>query len=782
MNDRKPTPDANSVFSRLGSHIYRHRIWTLIIWAVFTLVSLLCAPLLENALQEVKVVDETGAANSAELMIQEAFDINPDALTVVFQQVTDAPSENASNDRSRPVPSNVQPENVQPKNVQTEIDATLASIRSLPEVASISTPLEHPEYISSDRQTQYSIINLKSLSADAIDKIEQTIDQANADTAQSPEPALNIYLTGKPAIDQAVQSISKADLRKVELAVLPITLIVLVLVFGSVVAAAMPIAMGVVTVSVTLGLLYLIAQRLSVSVFALNLTSMLGLGLGIDYALLIVNRFQKELTTHSVEQAIRITSDTAGRAIFFSGITVCISLFGLVLFPIRLLQSLGIAGAIVVSLSVLTALTLLPALLGLVGHGIHYGSLFSVVNKQQKFWRTIARAVIRRSVLFTILVLLIVAGLTAPFFSANFGVGNADILPASAPAREGVDQINQAFGPGETAPILVTVQSRIANEPLFTPARIATLYQFIDDLQQDPRVSSIQSIVNLDPTLTVQSYQQLYANPAQIPIPQVAAAFDQLTDRESTLVIVKSKTAQQSEATRNLVREFRNASLEGLEIRVAGQTASELDVIAAIERRLPLVLSLIMVATFITLSLLLRSLILPIKAIIMNLLSMGASFGALVFIFQDGNFQNLLNFKPIGYIDVLLPVVLFCVLFGLSMDYEVFLLTRIKETYDELKHNGEDPNKNNTASVIIGLEQTGQLITSAALLVIIVTSAFAFTSLIFVKALGLGIAIAIAIDTTLIRIILVPASMKLMGKWNWWTPTARHSAPHTQQP
>ncbi len=748
MNDQKPTLDSNSTFSRLGSYIYRHRIWTLIIWAAFTLVSLFCAPLLENALQEIKVVDETGAANSTELLIQEAFDVNPDALTIVFQPATDT--------------SNL--------DAQAKIDATLASIRSLPAVTSIATPAEHSEYISGNGQTQYSIINLKSTNAKTIDQIEQVINRGEASATQGTDPTLKVYLTGKPAIDQAVQSISKADLRKVELAVLPITLIVLVLVFGSIVAAAMPIAMGIVTVSVTLGLLYLITQRLSVSVFALNLTSMLGLGLGIDYALLIVNRFQKELAAHPVEQAIRITSDTAGRAIFFSGITVCISLFGLVLFPIRLLQSLGIAGAIVVSLSVLTALTLLPALLGAVGHGIHYGSLFSVVNKQQNFWRKIARIVIRRSVLSTILVLAVVAGLTAPFFSAKFGVGNADVLPISDPAREGVDQINQAFGPGETAPILMMVQPRIANEPLFTPAHIATLYRFVDSLQQDPRVNHVQSIVNLDPTLTLRNYQQLYANPDQIPLPKVAAAFNQLANRATTLIVVKSKTAQQSDATRNLVREFRNTNLEDLELKVAGQTAGELDVITAIKRRLPLVLGLIMVATFIALSLLLRSLILPIKAIIMNLLSMGASFGALVFIFQDGHFQNLLNFQPVGYIDILLPVVLFCVLFGLSMDYEVFLLTRIKESYDALKYNGENPNKNNTASVITGLEQTGQLITSAAILVIIVTSAFAFTSLIFVKALGLGLAIAIAIDTTLIRIILVPASMKLMGRWNWWTP------------
>lgn len=744
MNYKKVFPstaDPKSTFAKLGNYLYRYRIWALIIWGVITLISLAVAPRLENSLQEVKVADETGEANRTERFIQQAFDINPDALTIVFRQ---APSLDKS-------------------AASKEIEVTLDSISDRSDVSAIARPAENPEYISADGQTQYGIISLESPDTDTIEQIEQLI-------ADRPIQNVETYLTGKPAVDRAVQRVSKADLRRVELAVLPITLIVLVLVFGSVVAATMPIAMGVVTVSVTLGLLYLIAQRISVSVFALNLTSMLGLGLGIDYALLIVNRFQKELSTHSVEQAISITSDTAGRAIFFSGITVCISLFGLILFPVRLLQSLGIAGAIVVSLSVLTALTLLPALLSVIGHGIHYGSLFSVGHRQQKFWGKVARAVIRRSVLSTLLVLLVVAGLTAPFFSARFGVGDADILPVSAPAREGVDQIKQAFGLGETAPVLLAVQPLAANEPLLSAEHVATLYDFVDGLQQDPRVSSVQSIVNLDPTLTLQGYQQLYANPNQIPLPQIAAAFDRLTSQKTTLVIVKSKTDQQSEATRELVQDFRGTKLAGLNIQVAGQTASELDVIAAIKRRLPLVLSLIMVATFVTLSLLLRSLILPIKAIIMNLLSMGASFGALVFIFQEGHFQRLLNFEPVGYIDILLPVVLFCVLFGLSMDYEVFLLTRIKETYDGLKRNGESPNKNNTASVIIGLEQTGQLITSAALLVIIVTSAFAFTSLIFVKALGLGIAIAIAIDTTLIRIILVPASMKLMGKWNWWAP------------
>lgn len=746
MNSKKRFRSAptNSRFAGLGKRIYRYRIWILVIWIFITVISLASAPLLEKSLQEVKVVDETGEAERTEQLLQQEFSVDPNALTLVFQQSGAASSASI--------------------RMETAIETTLNSIRDLPQVEQVSGPNERPDYRSPGGQVQYSIIELKSqgnLSSE-IAQIEQVLAQNSAQTVKT-------YLTGKPVIDREVQRISKADLRRVELWVLPITLGVLILVFGSVVAAAMPVAIGIVAVSVTLGLLYVVSLRLSVSVFALNLTSMLGLGLGIDYALLIVKRFQQELRTQPVEQAVSTTVETAGRAVFFSGLTVCISLFGLMLFPIRLLQSLGIAGAIVVSFSVLSALTLLPALLSIVGHKIHYGSVFSVADKTQTFWRRIARVVIRHSVLAAAVVLLIVAGLTAPFFTANYGVGNADILPPANSARAGVEVLDNAFGPGETAPILLAVQTE-SSDDILSPEHIATLYSFVSRLQRDPRVDGVQSLVNLDPKLNLEGYQQLYSRSSLSASPEVAAIARQLSHDSTTLVVVKSGQGSHEKASRELVRDLRGADLTGLKVQVGGQTASELDTIAAIQRRLPMVLTVIGVVTFIVLGFLLNSIVLPLKAIVMNLLSMGASFGALVFIFQRGNFQTVLRFMPVGYLDVLLPVVLFCVLFGLSMDYEVFLLTRIKETYDSLRFGPMSPDENNTASVISGLEQTGQLITSAALLVILVTSAFAFTSLIFVKALGLGIAIAIAVDATLIRVIFVPATMKLMGKWNWWTP------------
>jgi RND superfamily putative drug exporter len=226
-------------------------------------------------------------------------------------------------------------------------------------------------------------------------------------------------------------------------------------------------------------------------------------------------------------------------------------------------------------------------------------------------------------------------------------------------------------------------------------------------------------------------------------------------------MVVNSRTARNTTATQTLVREIQAWKLSGLDVWVAGQTARELDTMEAIYQRFPIVLAIMMGVTFAVLYVLLDSVILPLKAIAMNVLSIGASFGALVFIFQDGNLQHWLHFTPVGYIDLLLPIVLFCVLFGLSMDYEVFMLTRIKEAYDE--------GKSNTESVINGLEMTGSIITSAALLMIIVTSTFVFSQIIFVKALGLGCAIAVLLDVTLIRAMLVPATMNLLGKWNWWS-------------
>lgn len=767
-------------FYRLGRFVYRYRRLTIVLWALLMMLSLAVTPQLGQVLKETGSTYEAGSAHQAEQLLQQDLNLTADALTVVFQRLPGQSTDNS-------------------KGGQSQIEALLKQIRSLPSVSTVVSATEQPDYRSADGQVQYSIVRLAvSEGSDmllAIDRIEKLLTQ--------PLPGWKSFLTGMPIVNRDVQQISKTDLGRIEFLVLPLTLMALLIVFGSIVAAILPVVMAVVAVSITFGLLYLIALQLSVSVFALNLVSMLGLGLGIDYSLLIVNRFREELGTGSMESAIARTVETAGRAVFFSGLTVCIGLMGLLLFPITLLQSLGIGGAIVVLLSVVVALTLLPALLGLLGKRIQRRAVKVATPKH--CWAAIARKVIRHSIPASITVLIVVLGLSAPFLQARFGLTSADILPQRFAAREGVEVLTQAFGAGESSPILVLIRTPSPKDTILAKAHVATLYETVKRLTADPRVERVSSLFSLNPTLPLAAYQQLYqadqqASPSELTAvvksPESASLFvfksqpagndratQQLanglrslplddaplkgsqtwvTGRAATLVVVNSRTARNTIATQTLVRDIQAWKLSGLDVWVAGQTARELDTMQAVYQRFPIVLAIMMGVTFAVLYVLLDSVILPLKAIAMNVLSIGASFGALVFIFQDGNLQHWLHFTPVGYIDLLLPIVLFCVLFGLSMDYEVFMLTRIKETYDE--------GKSNTESVINGLEMTGSIITSAALLMIIVTSTFVFSRIIFVKALGLGCAIAVLLDVTLIRAILVPATMNLLGKWNWWSP------------
>jgi len=773
-----------SLFAWLGCSCYRYRRTVIAIWGILVLLSLALTPYLDSVLKGAGMVYEGGEANRVEQLLQQQLKIAPDPLTIVFQ-------------------------NTQNSDNKTQVEQILTQVKNLPSVSSVVSATERPDYLNTDGNIQYSIINLKVTGLETvpvIERIEQVLSESNTRN-------LKTFLTGKFVVERDAQRISKVDLAKAELFALPLTLVALLFVFGSVIAATMPVAMGIMSVSVTFGLLCLVSLKMDLSVFVLNITSMLGLGLGIDYSLLIVNRFREELETNSVEQTIVRTIDTAGRAVFFSGLTVCIGLVSLLLFPILLLRSLGVAGSLVVLLSVAAALTLLPALLGIVGHNINRWTVVPIGPQRSGIWSNIAKNVIRYSVAAVAFVLAIVIILTSPFFQAHFGVGDASILPKGVSAREGVEVLTKAFGPGETSPLLLAISTKTPGDSIFSDQHLATLYNLVAKLKADSRVAKISSLVNIDPRLSLKDYQQLYRAP-QLPLnsdsvekaeltplnppdPSRSPLKGEITEDEAfyfrgrnlapspfrgglgrgqldffkqsdstTLIVVKSHTPSNDKTSQNLVQELRALSLNNLQVQVGGQTASALDTIQEVYQRFPLVLAVIMSVTFVVLCLLFNSVILPLKAIIINLLSLGASFGAMVFIFQEGNFHTWLNFVPLGYLDILLPVVLFCVLFGLSMDYEVFLLTRIKEAYDI--------SGNNTLSVIEGLERTGKIITSAALLMIIVTSAFALTSIIFVKALGLGTALAVFIDTTLIRAILVPATMHLMGKWNWWAPKFLH--------
>jgi putative drug exporter of the RND superfamily len=724
-----------AAFARLGHGISRYPAGVLGLWASLMVISLALTPQLEKSLQGAGMTYEDSAARQTEQHLQRELGLALDPLTIVFQST-----------KSLDTPA---------------IESLLDRVQNTPGVSAVGRTAAHPEFRSADGRTQYNLVNLAT-DAPANTVIEQIEEKISRDRPSD----LQIFLTGRAVVDREAQRISKADLGRAELVALPLTLITLLFVFGSVVAAALPIVMGLLSVSVTFGLLYWVAQIMPMSVLAINFASMLGLGLGIDYSLLMVNRFREERQHRSKIDAIVRTVATAGEAVFVSGITVCISLACLMLFPIALLRSISVSGSIVVLLSVFVALTVLPALLMLLGDRLNWRDRRSV-DQRYKFWSTIAQQVTRRSMLSLVAVLGVICVLTAPFLRAEVGLGDASILPPTVAARSGVDVLQKAFGPGETAPILLSISTTKPGDRILSTDGIDRLYALTEKLQADGRVKRLSSLFNLPlppnaPALA--QYQQLYTPGMPLPAP-IASAVKSLSSETTTLMVLTSRTDSHSPESHQLVKDLRQLDLGGLQVQVGGQTATEIDTIAAVAQKFPIILAATMGITFVVLCLLFESVVLPLKAIVMNFMSIGASFGALVFVFQEGHLSQWLNFQPLGYLDILLPLVLFGVVFGLSMDYEVFLLTRIKEIYDECGDNSR--------SVIEGLAHTGSIITNAAVLMIIVTGAFALTSIIFMKALGLGIALAILVDATLIRVILVPSTMHLMGKWNWWTPWKR---------
>ena len=529
---------------------------------------------------------------------------------------------------------------------------------------------------------------------------------------------------------------------------------------------------------VILASIFGLAHLTDISIFAVNLATLLGLGLGLDYSLFLTSRFREELARgRSVEEAVGVTLATAGKAVSFSGLTVFIGLSGTLLFRINILTSVGIAGFVVVIVSVLAAITLLPAILSLIGHRVNSLSVMgffrrkttatttSYIPGQQEghgFWAWLAHLVMKRpvSVFVPVLALLLLLGL--PFLNVKFSSPDASILPADVPSRQAFDILRSQFNESEVTPILIAVQAP-AGKNILSPDNVYYLYDFAHEIQKDPRVTRVDSIVTLEERLTKSQYQLFYSDPSKLQDIVLQQFLKSYAKDNTTLISIVSKYPPTSDETKALVQKLRNSAMgNGLTLQVTGGTAGIMDVVSGIYDTFPLAALVIVLATYFVLLILLRSVILPLKAILMNALSILASYGALVYVFQEGHFSEFLNFKPLGLIEPSLPIIMFCTLFGLSMDYEVFLLSRIKENYE---HSGD-----NTASVALGLQKSGKIITSAALIVVLVCLSFVTADIVLVKALGLGVAVAVGLDATIVRALLVPATMRLLGHWNWYAP------------
>ncbi|HJW76038.1 MAG TPA: MMPL family transporter, partial [Thermoleophilia bacterium] len=604
---------------------------------------------------------------------------------------------------------------------------------------------------------------------------------------------LKTHVTGEPAVYADLENLSSEDLRRAESYALPFALIVLLLIFGSVVAAALPVIGGGMAVTVTLGVVYVLAQRFDLSIFVMNTASMLGLAVGIDYSLFIVGRFREELACGAtVASAVETTVARAGRSIFFSGIAVVIGLVGLVTFPYMSLRSMGWGGSIVVFFSVASALTLLPAILGILGPRVNSWRLLGRRGREGHFWERWSQAVMRHPWVVmagTVAVILVFSG---PVLHIDLNVPTATSLPTSQEARQGYDILQSRFDRGALSPIAVMLTWEGGDQDPLTAPNLATLYDYGHEIEKLPGVASVSSIVNQpglsSPETVVGFWQavQAAAQPGQPAPPatpeQVAAAagLAKATTAAGAVMFSVAPAADPTSAEAQdlavAIRDLKPAALPGAvttsqgagsgrgeaRVWVAGLSAAVHDFLATLYSRFPWVVLYIFVVSYIVLLVLLRSVVLPLKAVLMNTLSILCAFGALVFIFQDGHFERVLDFASTGAIDATLPIIMFCTVFGVSMDYEVFLLTRMREAWLETHDNER--------AVAYGLAKTGSIITSAALIIVIVAGSFALTSILITKVIGVGLAVAIALDATVIRILLVPATMRILGRVNWWIP------------
>jgi RND superfamily putative drug exporter len=648
---------------------------------------------------------------------------------------------------------------------QDEFNGFMDRAHSLAHLSGIA-----PGPVSDDGRTTFAVLSF--------DRSAETVEQELGDLhAMLPTsgPATT-YVTGNPAVYDEFNRITQEQTQRAEAAALPVALVVLVVVFGTLIAAALPLTLALFAVPIALAVIYAVAVHQQASIFVLSIASIIGLGISIDYSLFMVRRFREELARgRRIQDAVGWTVATAGEAILFSGLTVMIGFCGLMLIGIQFMISMGIGGATVVAVAVVAALTLLPALLSVLGTRVNALRIpllgwrvgASNTNEQGTFWHRLAMGVMRQPVLVILGVSILLVALGWPIFSLRVGVPDASALPSSSQARQGSDILSAQFPQlsGNTIQIVVRTPD---GSSILTTNNLVRLDALTLWLDTQPNIDGVVSITQfpLGPQGVVIPKAQLfalYSSGAYKQNPALAQLVDSLAAGDTTIVTVRSDLAVGSDAAADQITSLRThkGQAQGLQVYVGGFQALTQDFDGYLYTNFPRAVAFILLATFLVLLVMFRSVLLPLKSILMNVLSVSAAYGVLVFVFEQGHFADILGFEP-ATIDSTIPILLFCVLFGLSMDYEVFLLSRIHEEWLRTK--------NNRYAVARGLEKTGGVITNAALLFVIVTGAFTFTGIVITKEIGLGMTVAVLVDAAIIRTLLVPATMRLVGRWNWWLP------------
>jgi len=798
-------------FHRLGIFAYRFRWAILLLWGALLLTSTFFAPELSGRLKGGGFEGSNSEAEKVQELMSEEFGVSPATLILVFHG-------GGLSARG--------------EEFQGAQQHALEGVLGMPEVGYVTSyaDTQDSRFISEDGKMAYAVVAFNVSIDETRNVVDEVRDKVRSET-------LRTYVTGAPAVYQDLEEASNEDIKRAEKYAFPFALLILVLAFGTVVAAGLPVLIGGVSVLTTLAALYFVAGSYDMSVFVLTLSTMLGLGLGIDYALFFVSRFREELESYAVSEAVPRAVATAGRSIFFSGTAVLIGLSGLLFFPFMFMRSIGMAGVMAVFVSVAAALTLLPASLGVLGHKVNWLPLRRRRHTPGAgFWNRSAEVVMRHPVVIILLVAAVLAALLYPVTHMKVGIPEASVLPQKYESRAGDDILKEQFDYSALNPMEIV--ATLPEDPLGA-AGLADVKQLGQRVQNTGEISRVESIYTVgeaaarsyaervtearknaeieadrqvekavDRQLDAFRVQYGFVPPgaeervraeaersvardleSRVPkLPEGVTADGEITPR-GVANFLELPAARESEELQDAIASYvagKRTLLQGVteanpytqeayaavdEVRavdapegvsflVGGLSAGQMDFISSLYGKVPYVAAFVLGVTYLILLITFRSIFIPLKAVVVNILSLSASFGAMVFVFQDGNLSGLLNFTPLGFVDATLPILMFCTIFGISMDYEVFLLSRIRESYE----NGDS----NTASVAKGLVATAGIITSAAAIIIVVTGAFAFTGIVLTKAVGLGLAVAVFVDATIIRVLLVPATMRILGDWNWW--------------
>jgi RND superfamily putative drug exporter len=617
--------------------------------------------------------------------------------------------------------------------------------------------------VSPDHRSTYAALVLPGTDGEQADRVKDLRTQLVSNK-------VTVSVGGQAAVNADVTSQVGEDLGKAEMISFAVLAVLLVLAFRSVIAALLPLALGGFAILGAFLVTRLITEVTSVSQYAINIITLLGLGLAIDYSLFMVSRFREELhASHDVNQAIRRTMETSGHTVFFSGMTVIASLLCMQVFPIDFLHSMSLGGAAAVAVALLAALLVLPSILRLLGIRIDALSFGSArrsalaykagkpLPESESIWFKSGKVVMRFRWVALVVTTFVLLAAGLPFLRAHFSTPDYRSVPEGSQSRTVSEKLARDFG-DTSAPLRILYT---ASDDLTKSGEIAKLYAYMQSVRSLSEVSSTASIVDLPQVTSTEQYQALYAHPLS---GALQVQLDQRVHGRTTLIDVNYKGELDAAASQKLVDQIRQLGKpDGVTALVGGGPAVLHDLLDTLGRYIPFGLLALGITLFVLLFLLSRSVVIPLQAIALSALSLGAAFGALVWVFQEGHWTSFLHLTATGSIDATMPVLIFAVAFGLSVDYSVFLYSRIREEYD---HNGGD----NAAAVLTGLQKTGSIITSAALLLFVVVVAFATGRIPIMQQIGAGLALTVLIDAFVIRMVLVPALMRILNHANWWAP------------